>query len=197
MIDALQLKLRRMRAALEHQRAVDLSTATVEWNELGDFRFDPSGGMTDAELSNAAHSIIYSTAYCKDALKDWCRAIGVPFHGESLINSNKSVSIVHDLWNLDKHHVLDKPPRSGFTPRIGPIYVAMTITSDPQTGMAMVLVTPNADGMPSIEFEGSPKLNLRAAVLDEQGNNLGQLVQICTEAADAWEQAFKDAALPV
>ena len=37
---------------------------------------------------------------------------------DQLIDSNRDVAIIHDLRNLDKHAELNRPSRSGLSPRL-------------------------------------------------------------------------------
>lgn len=193
MNDELTRKLLRMRAALTEHTTEDLSRATLEWNEPGNFHFDANGVATPAQLENAAYSMVNNMAFLKDALKKWCVAKGVPFEGDNLINSNRAVAIVHDLWNADKHHGLSKPPRSGFKPELDAPFTVMVMVSDPVTGIAGMSVRPSDDGPPVVKIDGSSSLQLRAFVRDEHGKYIGELSALCSEAADAWEQAYRDA----
>ncbi len=54
-------------------------------------------------LANAASLLIANIASIKDHLKVWCKKQNVPFHGDALINSDKTGALVHDLSNTDKH----------------------------------------------------------------------------------------------
>ena len=47
--------------------------------------------------------LLNNIACLKDHLKSWCKKNNKPFAGDQLINSNRDVAIIHDLWNLDKH----------------------------------------------------------------------------------------------
>jgi hypothetical protein len=201
-LDLLNRKLRQMHAALAGLSNNDLSAiqpqivqtdghvyATVDFNQNSD----------EIALANAASLLIANIASLKDHLKAWCKKQGVPFGGDSLINSNKSVALIHDLWNVDKHAELNSPPRSGFKPKLQNIKTVLAISSgtaagggaffsmDPRTGK----VTTGTSG------GGAVQLALDAQITDELGNNLGDFAQTCTEAAEAWSSALHLAGVPL
>jgi hypothetical protein len=72
----------------------------------------------EIELANAASLLIANIASLKDHLKAWCKKQGVQFQGDALINGNRAVALIHDLWNIDKHAELNLPPRSGIKPKL-------------------------------------------------------------------------------
>src|SRR5216684_78939 len=74
-------------------------------------------GADTATAANRASQLMANIACLKDHLKAWCNRNGKPFAGDTLIDSNRDVAIVHDLWNLDKHAELNRPSRSGLSPR--------------------------------------------------------------------------------
>jgi hypothetical protein len=79
--------------------------------------YDFTKTVDSATAANRVGQLLANIACLKDHLKAWCKKNGGLFRGEELINTNKEVAIVHDLWNLDKHAELDRS-RSGFWPRL-------------------------------------------------------------------------------
>src|SRR6266508_6146785 len=79
---------------------------------------DFTQGSTDAGLANIASLLIANIDWLKDHLKAWCKTNGKPFEGDNLIDSEKDVAIIHDLWDLDKHADLNSPPRSGYRAKL-------------------------------------------------------------------------------
>jgi hypothetical protein len=120
-LDVLDRKVRQMHAALDALSAGDLSGIALQ-RESGatyvSMKVDFNSQSDPIELANAATLLIANIASLKDHLKAWCRSKGLPFHGESLIDNNNAVGLIHDLWNVDKHAELTRKPRSGSVPRL-------------------------------------------------------------------------------
>src|SRR3954464_8134261 len=114
--DALDRKIQQMHHALGELRSDDVSSISVERrsNYMG---IDFSQGTTPSGLANIASGIIANIACLKDHLKVWCHRNGKTHDYEKLINTNKDVALIHDLWNIDKHGELNRPPRSGVPPK--------------------------------------------------------------------------------
>ncbi len=120
MLDELDPRIRRMHHALGQLENSDLSSITCERGVTADgycyVEVDFSKGTTEEGLANLVGSVIANIASIKDHLRLWCKKNGRSFDGEVLINTNRDVAIIHDLWNLDKHGQLDHTPRSGHSP---------------------------------------------------------------------------------
>ena len=105
MLDLLDIKIRQMHEALGNLRESDLSTLKLE-RGITDQGFylmiDFSQGNTEAGLANITSLLVANIACMKDQLKVWCSKNNKVFAGESLIDSDKNVALVHDLWNIDK-----------------------------------------------------------------------------------------------
>jgi len=198
MIDALDQKIRRMHAALEGLGSDDLSTIKPQFGQADDYYYTKVDFNQDAdeiELANAALLLVANIASMKDHLKAWCKRQGVAFYGEALINSNRAVALIHDLWNIDKHAELDKPPRSGHTPKLQGLQKSLVLSAgnsagsgaffsmDPRTGK----VTHGTSG------GGSVQLALVAQIVDEAGNVLGDFTETCTQAVEEWVKALSAA----
>jgi len=198
MIDVLDRKIRQMHAALAGLVTDDLSTIKPQFAEA-DGRYytkvDFNQDSDEIALANAASLLITNIASMKDHLKVWCNKNGVAFHGETLINNNRTVALIHDLWNIDKHAELNKPPRSGHTPKLQDLRKNLSLSSgsvagsvvffsmDPRTGK---ITTGTSSG-------GSVQLALRAQIVDENGNVLGDFSSICKQAVDEWAKALSSA----
>ena len=202
MIDLLDRKIRQMHAALDGLTSDDLSVIKPKFGHFnGGFysRVDFNEGTNEAELANVASLLVANIACMKDHLKVWCKKHGSIFEGDKLINKNRSVALVHDLWNVDKHAELKDAPRSGQYPRLRGLRRTLVISAgtaagagaffsmDPRTGK----VTTGSSG------GGSVQLTLEAQVVDENGNILGQFTEICEQATEAWCHAFTDAGVPL
>lgn len=195
MIDLLDKKIRKMHAALAGLATDNLSTIKPQFGEEnGDYytRVDFNQDADEIALANAATLLITNIASMKDHLKVWCTKQGVAFHGDALINNNRAVALIHDLWNIDKHAELDRPPRSGHTPKLQDLQTNLVISAGTEAGSgAFFSMDPRTGKITSgTSGGGTVQLALVAQVINENGNILGDFTNICTEAVDEWEKAL-------
>lgn len=156
---------------------------------------DFSEGNTGAGLANIASLLVANIACMKDHLMVWCSINNRVFTGERLIDSDKNVALIHDLWNIDKHAELNRTPRSGHRPRIQGLHQALCLstgqgadssaafTFDPLTGGVKVLT----------QGSGSVTLAITGQVIDEHGTQLGDFADISEKATAAWEKELSRA----
>lgn len=202
MLNLLDRKLRQMHAALGNLSTSDLASIKPEITRSGSHFYtavDFNQNSDAIALANAASLVVANIASLKDHLKAWCKKQGAPFEGDKLIDGNRSVALVHDLWNVDKHAQLNSPPRSGHTPRLTSLATALSISAgneagssafysmDPRTGK----VTTGTTG------GGTVELALVAQIVDDKGAILADFTQVCKEAAEAWSVALKTAGVPL
>lgn len=195
MIDVLDRKIRQMHAALAGLATEDLSSIKPQSGEADGYFYTKLDFNQDADeiaLANAVSLLVTNIASMKDHLKVWCNRQGVAFHGDALINSNQAVALIHDLWNIDKHAELNKPPRSGHTPKLQGLRKNLSLSTgtsagdraffsmDPRTGK---ITTGTSGG-------GSVQLAIVAQIVDENGNVLGDFTNVCTQAVDEWAKAL-------
>jgi hypothetical protein len=192
----LDLRLRQMHAALDNLQTRDFSTVRV-YSKTTD---DDDGlwtwtttdfGGNEADVANVADLLVDNIACLKDHLRAWCRANGRPFKGEELINSNRDVAIVHDLWNIRKHAELNRAPRSGSMPQLKNLRRGIT-----SGGGRLVLDVDQATGgftKPQVSDGANPSLIISGQVVDEHGNQLGSFQAICESAIAAWEATLTEA----
>lgn len=179
-------KLQQMYAAIRGMELKDkLPTIQPQVRRIGnrDVKvFDLNQAADGATAANQVSLLLNNIACLKDHLKAWCNKNGKPFTGEDLINNNRDVAIIHDLWNLDKHAELNRRSRSGLSPRLQSPPVAAIAPK----GSSFVLDFKMVDG----RLQGQPNLRITAIVVDEQGNSLGGLEDIALRAVTAWEAEF-------
>lgn len=118
MPDKLDLRIRQMHAALnaissDELEGIRAEIGVVDGGVYAELDFNKDSD--EAELANQADLLIQNIASIKDHLKVWCKKYGANFGGDDLIDSNRAVALVHDLWNTSKHGELNRPPRSGIT----------------------------------------------------------------------------------
>jgi hypothetical protein len=80
---------------------------------------DFTNGIDSATAANRVSQLLNNIACLKDHLRSWCNKNGKAFTGEALLDTNRDVAIIHDLWNWDKHGESNRSSRSGLHPRLG------------------------------------------------------------------------------
>jgi hypothetical protein len=195
MIDELDSRIRRIHHALGQLEDRDLSQITPFRGVTADgyfyFGVDFSQGTTEEGLANLASLTIANIASIKDHLKLWCASHSANFEGERLIDTNRDVAIIHDLWNLDKHGRLNRPPRSRHCPKIQNLARGMNMSTGSAPGSYAFFTLDPATGQMRMEAPGGEiKLVITGDVVNEYGEPLGDLATICNSATDAWEQAL-------
>jgi hypothetical protein len=180
----IEQKLQQMYAALRGLELTDkLPTLKPQVKRIGnqDVRvFDLNQAADGAAAANQVSLLLNNVACLKDHLKAWCNKNSKPFTGEDLINNNRDVAIIHDLWNLDKHAELNRRSRSGLSPR----FQSPPVTAIVPKGSSFVLDFKMVGGR--LESQQA-NLRILAIVVDEHGNSLGGLEDIALRAVTAWE----------
>lgn len=152
---------------------------------------DFTKGTDEATAANRVTLLLNNIASLKDHLKSWCKKNGKPFTGDQLIDSNRDVAIIHDLWNLDKHAELNRPSRSGLSPRFQhPPCTGLTVKG---TGPMMITMGMFQGGI--VQAAGEASLRIAASVVDKDGKGLGDLETIALKAVAAWEAEFVKAGM--
>lgn len=201
-IDTLDRKIRQMHAALSGTKSDNLSSLQVKRGEMATGFYcsiNLNEGTTDAQLANIASLLVANIACIKDHLKVWCQKQGTSFEGESLINSSQPVALVHDLWNVDKHAELNRPPRSGHKPKLVGLRRVLSISSGPQANSGGFFAFNMNTGkvFSGSSNGGAVQLALTTEIIDENNIKLGEFITVCEQAAAAWEQELKKAGVPV
>jgi len=186
-----------MYAALAGLSSDDLSVIQPKITEGFGYSYievDFNQHSDESTLLNCAFQLINNIACLKDHLKVWCKYKGVAFQGDALIDSNRVVALIHDLWNIDKHAELNRPPRSGIKPKLQNIRTVLTNTAGTSAGSGgFFLMDPHTG---RIETGGAVQLILDAQIADEAGNVIADFRKTCNEAIDAWSATFQAAGIP-
>ncbi len=147
---------------------------------------DFSDGVSDAELANIVSLCIANLACLKDHLKAWCAAHNKPFRGDALIDSNRDVGIIHDLWNRDKHFDLRRS-RTGLFPELRNISRAARLTTQAQKGSWVAMTLDPRTGQLKTQGDGKVELVIDADIVDSTGTRVGRLTEIAERTIVAWE----------
>lgn len=194
---SIEQKVEQMYKALEAMEVTEkLTSVRPELKRAGTsfaVSFDFKKGTDTATAANRVSQLLANIACLKDHLKVWCDKNNKPFAGDVLIDSNRDVAIVHDLWNLDKHGEL-KRSRSGLFPRfLHPPHTSMVFKGE--AGKQPMLQIPVFGG--PMQVKDGASLRITASVIDKDGNPLGDFENICEKAVNAWEAEFKKVGLPL
>jgi hypothetical protein len=193
----LDLRIRQMHAALSGLTKGDPQDVVPEQisDPVGGFysmRIDFGSGLTDAELMNMVEKLVENIARIKDHLKVFCDQNSVPFTGDHLINNNRNVAIIHDLWNTQKHAELSRP-RSGCRPVLKNMRRVMMLTAGGNAGSFVGVFFDPVTGEMKTQGDGETSLVIDGDVVDENGNNLGSFLALCEDAIQHWELALRNA----
>jgi hypothetical protein len=162
----IEQKLEQLYAALAEMRITDklASMRPTRVDSGGRFAatFDFTKIEKPATAANRISTLVSNIASLKDHLHSWCRKTGKPETGDLLINSNRDVAIIHDLWNLDKHAELNRPSRSELSPRLQP--ARTTLEFKVTTSEETPLITIPVFGGP-IQAHGDANVRITATVV--------------------------------
>lgn len=201
----LDLRVRQMHAALGRLATEDLSSVVTRSGTTNDgwnyFSVDFSDGVADTDLMDKAEKLVENIARLKDHLKVWCKEHGIPFDGDSVIDSTTATKLVHDLWNTQKHAVLNTgkyPTRSGVKPRLANMRRSARLSTG-GAGPSSVFMTFDRTGKPIVGATGGGKAELVVVgdVVDETGARIGDFGETCEAAVVRWEQALSAVGVPL
>jgi hypothetical protein len=188
----LDLRIRQLHEAMVQARSSDLSTVQPRAGLVGNSYYvtvDFSDDASDAELANIVSLCIANIACLKDHLKAWCNMHRKPFQGDTLIDCNRDVGLIHDLWNRDKHFDL-KQSRTGQFPEIRNISRSARLTTQAQAGSFVAMTIDPRAGQLKTHGDGKVELVIDADVVDLNGARIGALLEIGERAVGAWEAAL-------
>lgn len=197
MDDQLKLRTSRIYAAINAAEEVDLSKLTGEVVETDKFVGvwnDFTGGLSDAELSNFAHSLIHNIANLPDHIRRWA-ARNTKDKGkvDEAFDQSFALRVITDLSNNDKHGDKTRAGEyghSGKRPTLVEINRVLQMTPTPGgSGLAMTL---NRDGTPKLIGAGSAKAIITGSIIDKDNNRIGELNQIAHEAVAALESLLEE-----
>lgn len=202
MLEVLNRKIRQMHAALGalSSNNIHCVSPTIETTATYTFiNVDFNQGSDPVELSNMASLLIANIASIKDHLKAWCKSKSIPFKGDTLINNNRSVALIHDLWNVDKHAELNSKPRSGYIPKLTNLSKALSLSTGTEAGASVIYQLDPLTGQMEVKTtaSGSAKIQLSGTIVDEVGNTLADFHTTCNEAVAAWESELVAAGAPM
>jgi len=187
----LESRLRRIYASLEMAEETDMAKLRAEVIRDGKriaLHQDFTGGLSNEEPENYAHSLIHNIANLRDHLKSWAKKNGKnSSEVDSAFKNSLALRIIQDLSDNDKHGY---PRRNGGwsrkSPKIGKITRSLQLTTRAQEG-SFVAMTLGPRGIPRISGSGEARAVISAEIHDCDGSVIGDFRQTALEAIGVWE----------
>jgi hypothetical protein len=185
-------RLHRIYAALDGFVEGDLSKfpPKVLADERGFAMYqDFLGGLSPAQLSNLAHSVIHNVANLQNHVRRWAAKNGKdPNRIDQTGSGSAALQIIKDLSNNDKHGY---PPRngghSGKVPKLVEVRRVLRLTTAAEAGSSVAVILTPA-GPKQLSGTGSTAVIVTGQVVDPSGAVIGDLYSLALEALKAWEQ---------
>jgi len=179
--------------AVEETNPNKLKAATIATDEITAVFQDFRGCLTDAELSNLAHTLIHNIANLRDHLRKWAVRNGKDkVKVDEAFAQSFELKIIQDLSDNDKHGY---PPRNGGesrkSPRLININRVMQLKTRAKKGSTIGMTLCDG-GAPKFFGDGTAKAIVTGDIVDNNNNRIGDLHEIATKAVEAWEQLLAD-----
>jgi hypothetical protein len=148
------------------------------------------GGLSQAQLVNAAMQAVFHVAHLRDHLKRWACEHGCsPDDLETAMASSLALRVIVDLADRDKH---GGSPRnrgySGRDPRL--THVARGIRSTGGTALPIVRFAIGPSDVTAPEFAADAAAVISGPVFDFAGERIGDLNDLLTEALRVLEDVL-------
>ncbi len=189
--DDLILRVKRLYTAIKATEETDVSKflpkVITDGHRKG-FSQDWSGGLSEAEITNIAHSLIGNIAHFDAHLKKWADQNSQDkTKVDNVFNRSLALRIIKDLSNYEKHAY---PPwdggHSGKSPQVNEFRRIVQMTTKPEKD-SFVALTFTPQGLPKVLGDGTAKVIVTGDILDKDGNNIGDFHKTALEAIEAWE----------
>lgn len=195
-IDDLIHRVQRIYEAIEAVQEHDISKfmpKVINDGHRGGFYQDWSGGLSEATITNIAHSLIHNIANLRDNLKKWATHNGKDkTKVDAAFHNSPALRVIMDLSDNDKHGY---PPRnggySGKSPRVDKVKRIMQMTTKAEKGSSVRLIF-TSNGVPRVSGDGTAKVIISGDILDRDGNNIGDLYNTALEAVEVWQSVLSD-----
>lgn len=150
---------------------------------------DFTGGLSVAQLTNLAYSLIHNIASLKDHARRVLKTAGIDPEKSEEIGNVSTLRIIADLSNNDKHGY---PPRnggnSGLSPHLGQVTRILRMVTGGEAGSVTAL-TFGPTGM-VLSGDGTIEAIITADVLDAEESRIGDLHELCVEGLQLWENGL-------
>lgn len=155
---------------------------------------DFSGGKSRAQLENELQTIVALVAGLEYHLQRWASHNGKSTEYVShTFRASRSLQIVHDLWNVEKHgypmpHGRD---RSKIAPRLVDISSVMRLSTLPKKG-SWITMRMGKRGTPVTSGDGTARAVVTAEVVDRYGSKVGDVDELLSAAVHEIEKILFD-----
>jgi hypothetical protein len=154
-------------------------------DRLFEIRQDFSGGLTDAELTNRAHQVIQLLAHLEDHL----RSAGVRKDVvDATVRKSFPIRVLKDLANVEKHGGQSRKSHSGQSPELRNVRRMLRVRGP-------VTVLMGGDGKMHSHGKGTAIAVLTADVVGADGEAVGELHELLSDALTDWEVALTETGL--
>jgi hypothetical protein len=194
-MDDIGLRIKRIHAAIGASQELNVGTLVgqvIQTPRVHGVFQDFSGGQSEEDLSNIAHSTISNIAHLHDHLKGWARRNGKDStRVRDTLDRSLPLKIIMDLANNDKHGY---PPREGGHSSLAPklINVGRVMQLRGGTTSDWTVMTLGNRGQPIIEGSGSGRAVVTGLIIDKSGKAIGDLFDMAEQAIQAWEQLVSE-----
>ena len=170
-------------------------TSIVEAEGVVTYAWDPTQGLSIAELRNFTFSALGNLATLTDQTRSWFRHKGIQaVDMEAFVRNNPCVAIVNDLFNAWKHAGHAQKTWSRRQPILQGLQRVVRITSPSGPNQVAGMMMDSSGRM--VPFGGGTSAyRVTARVVDKvTGDELGDLSNMLEDALQAWESMLANSA---
>ncbi len=198
-LDTLNLKMRQLYASVGRLVVDPNSVEPTIISGPAGFAWLVNWAADEADLANVVTLTLANLGNLKDALIKYCAQNNIACDAEAVVNTNFDVAVLFDAWQLDKHAERDHKLRVRHFPRTPPIGIpqiptvkrAMRMVA-PAGGMVCMTMDP-VTGRMVFGGDGSANVVIDGEVKDDQGQVLGEFVEMVERAVVVWDHAYRAA----
>jgi len=146
------------------------------------------GGLSPAQLENAAMQAVFHVAHLRDHLKRWAKAHQQnPSLVDEAVEASLALKVLLDLANADKHGGSARDGGfSGLSPTLTGVTRCLRLTGGPEPPVIEFPLSPSGEYMPGIQ--GDAAAVITGDILDQGGNRIGDLNAFLVDGLGVFEQ---------
>lgn len=156
---------------------------------------DFSGNQTQEEIENLALSMVHNIANLRDHLRGWAKNNGQDKERvEEAFSACEALKLIQDLSNAEKHG--GRPRDGGHSkkmPKLSNISRVLSVATGTEKGSSVeVRLSVRGDLEIKKKASGSAIAIITGDITDENGNRVGFLHDIASEAMESWENLLEE-----
>jgi hypothetical protein len=159
--------------------------------EPGVIRISFDGGLSPAQLENAAMQAVFHVAHLRDHLRGWAKAHNhKPSLVDDAVDQSLALKVVLDLANRDKHG--GSPRNGGFSglfPKLTDVRRCVRLTGGSEPPAIDFPLSASGKYTPGIH--GDAAAIISGDVLDKNGKQIGDLNQFLLEGLSVFERLLE------